>query len=418
MGNAPLGFLEDYLNNEDHWDEILGKYFPSSVVVYKWSTHHRVIRFFDRVAKIQYLGPNTSVPDAHRVTKEFKLLSEAEGAVCWMHPKLRELDDHWVSLEMDYVDGDLLEDRIRSMNLRGLELLKIIWKIVRLSLRGVVHPQLRARHIIVKANGEICFIDFGGGEKTSLLRAFISNLRLSDIRNSPILYLLYGWIAKRGPVPLRSPAAKLQQARFVDAGTNVCASQETSHQVAFAQIEAKLIELVAGKPELIRVVPKIEFGNSILYGSWDWEPVRRAIFKVLDFQSKKVLVVGSGMGFLAIFAKACGAHVIAYEDCPDLREIAGDLSLALGWPVSFDPSPDKFGSALSHFDVVICVDPRNNEERQSALLEELDGARRLIILLTQPEEAVRAKINHEKIAVPLLVEPFNLYLISDISGSA
>ena len=99
------------------------------------------------------------MPIGDSVQNEYLSYQVIRNKLSKYNAKLKKLDKNWIALEVNFFEGEILEKLLEKKKIKIL-LLPIIWKIIKLSLLGIYHKQLRLRHIIV--NEKLHLIDFGG----------------------------------------------------------------------------------------------------------------------------------------------------------------------------------------------------------------------------------------------------------------
>ena len=77
----------------------------------------------------------------------------------------------------------------KQLNLKHL-IFPLIFKLLKLSLLGIYHTQLRSRHILVNHSNEICIIDFGNSLQTNSFNALFKNFGFVKYNKSKFLYVL------------------------------------------------------------------------------------------------------------------------------------------------------------------------------------------------------------------------------------
>jgi len=370
--------LRQYLDVVDAWERILATHYPSAGRHLSISRDHRVFRQGGRVVKIQYVGEGSLVPENQRVDREFELHVRADGAAYGFHPSFREPGPGWISLELDWVDGRSIQDFLRSGLAWRVSVVRLLWKVAALSMRGVVHPQLRPRHILVNDDGDIAFIDFGGGRITSAARAFAANFGFQNgLRKSPLAYFLKTLLMVRlgFPAPEMRHPPKVLSAPIQKAAAKGQISLPAKDLERLLAVEAAVIRVLTEDSSVFPDVPSVAIGPAYLVGSEPWEAIRRVIWREVPFKGRRVLVLGSKLGLAAIFAKAAGAKVVAaYERHPGLRAVANRMADLMGMPeIPFDPLPDGSRHLGKGVDLALCLDRRQDETQQMNDLEALRG---------------------------------------------
>ncbi len=110
-----------------------------------------------------------------RTRSEAKLLEKANVNV----PKILNIDEKEMKIEMEYVEGDLLKDIFEDLKEKErLELCKTLGEEVsKLHSQDMIHGDLTTSNLILK-NNKIYFIDFGLGFFSNKLEDKAVDLRL------------------------------------------------------------------------------------------------------------------------------------------------------------------------------------------------------------------------------------------------
>ncbi|MFH1209213.1 MAG: KEOPS complex kinase/ATPase Bud32 [archaeon] len=96
-----------------------------------------------------------------RTRQEGKLLEKVENG-----PKVFNVDDKNMIIEMEFIDGDLLKNVLDDLKNRDKVCLRIGENVARMHDKDIIHGDLTTSNMILR-NNEVYFIDFGLG--------FISN---------------------------------------------------------------------------------------------------------------------------------------------------------------------------------------------------------------------------------------------------
>jgi len=161
-----------YCARERAWHDVVSEHFPGAELI-KWGTLNRTFRCGDRIAKVQCVSGEGA--GLHSIQHEFHILEALEGFAWTLRPHYRKLPNGWAVLELDWIDGESLEDMARNGNLREVSIRSTLRTVSRMSSRGVIHHQLRARHMFRLGTGEIVCVDFGGSRLVSVIHAFMVN---------------------------------------------------------------------------------------------------------------------------------------------------------------------------------------------------------------------------------------------------
>jgi|TARA_Y100000310_G_scaffold1020_1_gene1427 TP53 regulating kinase-like protein len=110
-----------------------------------------------------------------RTRKEAKLLEKCAGIV----PKLLEVNDKTMTIQMEYLEGDLLKEVVEKMGKKEAEeVLKHLGKhIAIIHEKNIVHGDLTTTNVIVK-KGKPYLIDFGLGFVTNKIEHKAVDLHL------------------------------------------------------------------------------------------------------------------------------------------------------------------------------------------------------------------------------------------------
>jgi hypothetical protein len=284
---------------------------------------------------------------------EFSLLETLEGRALHLNPSYQVIDGKWYVLGMDWVEGEHLDELIREGHVRKVSILELIGRVFRVSLAGVIYKQLRARHTIQRANGELVFIDFGGSSHANPLVAIWRNFApLSSLSGSwqasRLLELLR--VILRGRYSAMRSAPRLQQSRSSASPAALQRWQANSHRdpqsrpaclahkpcdpIAarhFAEMERCLDEAVQIEPRICSDLYRFFFADYFLSGNRDWGIIWDRITRRVDFAGKNIIDLGCGMGTIGAFTRiAGGAHVTSLDSLPPLLDAARHFATAFG----------------------------------------------------------------------------------------
>lgn len=343
MAISPLARF--HCEQEGLWRDFLERNYPGARLL-RWGPQHRVYRCGDRVAKVEW--ETISAKDSTRgIEYEFSLLEALEGRASCLHPTYRVIDGTWCVLEMDWVEGDYLDDLIAAGRAREVSLIRLAAKLFRVSLAGVDYKQLRARHVIRRPDGDLVFIDFGHSTHAGPLVALWRNLAPLTFSGgswhvsrlvSMIRAIMRRRVSSQGqggdasPDPLRRwrindlrrPAARAEHLA-VHPGDPVAARH-------FAAMEQCLSEAVEADPRIGEDLIKFQFADYGMAGSRDWGFIWDYLSRRLDFAGKRIVDLACGMGGVGAYARLDGAaHVAAFDSPPLLLDAARNFSQALGF---------------------------------------------------------------------------------------
>lgn len=171
---------------EQTWNKFLENNFPSHIQLLKSARGHRVYKLKDLIIKIDLIDKEKNLLGSN-LKNEFTILKILDKTNYNLNPKFKKIDN-WELLEIDYIEGDLLE---LSPNKEKISL-KIFWKILLglwvVSLKGIKYKQFRGRHIIKLNNNEIKFIDFGSSEISSPISSLFYNFKLFFFKERKIYF--------------------------------------------------------------------------------------------------------------------------------------------------------------------------------------------------------------------------------------
>ena len=170
--NTEPGFASElYWQEANTWRAICDKHYPGSQLV-KPGHNARTFRIGNTIVKIDI--PKSGTPSM--LEHEYEILFRADRVAGDFSPRLSQLtDNNAVALEMNVVEGTLLNELLLRRDPIQISITVIIWTLFRLSLRGIYYRQLRPRHVLVRDNGRFALIDFGGSELTSPILALLNN---------------------------------------------------------------------------------------------------------------------------------------------------------------------------------------------------------------------------------------------------
>ena len=308
-------FISEYLKLENEWDTILVNAYGNKADVLSWQALQRVVRTNKKIIKLQNNNLNTKVPNGHELSNEYRALSIASKLSFDFQPKLKDLENGWVALELKIFDGFLLSEANIAKSKKIRAIFNLFHLLFKLSARGVLHKQIRPRHIMVNANGDICLIDYGGAQITTPVVAMLANFGLIPYRLPQMLYLLKAFT--RGSLPKPSPSIKFASNEFLNSVKKLSETSDYKEQpgyMSLIQVLDDLRRLSKISSRHVFSVPSFRLGNLEVPGNWDFEPVRRAVQKGIKFGGKKVLLIGSASWLMGVFASTLGAQVLVVEN--------------------------------------------------------------------------------------------------------
>jgi predicted RNA methylase/predicted Ser/Thr protein kinase len=339
-GCSPLA--QRYREQEARWRALRAARYLGARLL-RWGPDHRVFQCGSRVVKIEWAK---AANDDYRRTLayEFSLLEKLEGGASQLNPTYHVLDDAWLVLEMDWVEGRYVEDLIRQGLGREVSIARLLTVLFKASLAGVVYKQFRSRHIIQRPNGDMAFIDFGHSTLAHPLVALWRNFALLRIENG-------GWqwgrlvgvlrelrrrrdgvpnTAKAGSSGLQRWKVNARRPEFARAEHLAVTPGDPVAARHFAAMEHCLGDLIATEPQLCDELIEFHFAGYGIAANHDWGFLWDHIATAVDFAGKRVVDLGCGMGAVGVFARlAGGAGVTAFDSVPLFLEAARHFADAL-----------------------------------------------------------------------------------------
>ena len=404
--------LEQYFNIESTWDNLICSHYPNPDGFYSWFMHHRVLKCDNKIVKLQYLGEGSLIPSSQTVIEEFKILKKAEGAVCRLEPKLVEIEPNWFALELNYFDGVFLSEILYSQGRKLRLFWELLVNVLKLSLKGVMHPQLRARHILIRNDGGMALIDYGGGKITHFHKAFFSNFGFYNWRNSPLLYVLKNLLSPSETTKknlLKKP--KVLQTININAFNRSDIPENTIALKEVLGFEETLIAQLNKDITIYPEVPTLILGPMSIHGNEPWEIIRRSVFTQVDFENKKILIIGSVIGLAAVFAEDAGANIIGvYEKNEALVLIANQLiKLFTDKPIEVTNISNNYPTV----DIVLCLNKSSDSNEQIERLKRFKDVSELVIRSSLTKIDLIKHIDPKKQIDILLKDKFSIYRISN-----
>lgn len=320
--------VQAHLDLEATWQHFLDSHFAAPRKLLRWGPEHRVYRIGDRVAKIEMIEIGER-DQTRSIEYEFGLLRRLEGRACRFNPDYRVIDGRWCILEIDWIEGDYLDDLIAAGRGPEVSTARLLAILLRISMAGVIYRQLRARHVIQRPGGELAVIDFGQSRATNSLRALFTNLAPVSMSGGRIsasraCSLIVEMRRRREPVTSdRAHAIASGQQRWA-ANQHRTAVGRPPHLAKnpgdaraadqFARMEIELEAAVAQNPGLAADVYEFHFAEYGLAGHRDWGFIWDHISSAVDFTDKVVVDFGCGTGTLDVFARLAGARSVLGVD--------------------------------------------------------------------------------------------------------
>jgi hypothetical protein len=413
-----------YLESEKTWQSFLNANFPGSRRLLRWGQGHRVYRVGNRVLKIEFasLGARDHSRSIHF---EFEMLELMEGRACHFNPTYRIIDDFWCVLEIDWIDGEYLDNLIRQGRGRQASITKLLRTLFRISMAGIVYKQLRARHVIRQTDGELAVIDFGISRKTHPLRALWENLvpvtfaggRLTPTRSLSIIV----------EMRRRRPPAKAERSHAVAAGVNRWSVNPTrppegkpphlarnpgdphaAEQLGL--MEDCLRDAVSANPAVAADLNEVHFAEYGLGAPRDWGFIWDYIANRVDFTGKSVVDLGSGMGAVGVFAALGGARsIVGLDDDSNLIQAAEHFSAGLQIETTRHVQVDRLAQTatldkLPAGNILTVLSTRTEDLPRESLLARMADFDEILWQTPAPERAVADLHAHGFEAVDVLVD--------------
>ena len=409
---SPVARLQ--LQLDATWNTFLDTHFPGPRTLLRWGQEHRVYRTGDRVVKIEMAS--LGARDYTRgIGYEFELLEAIEGRGGRFRPSFRIIDDLWCVLEIDWIDGDYLDDLINQGRGRQVSVRRLLTKLFRISMAGVVYKQLRARHVIRRPDGKLAFIDFGHSRKANPLRALWENfapITMAGGRPAPTRLLSIIVEIRR-----RRSAAKAELSHAITAALARWSvnpkrppeskpphlAQNPGDQVAaehLARMEDCLHAAVTIDPKVAADINEVHFAEYGLGAHRDWGFIWDYIAHRVDFVNKTVVDLGSGMGAVGVFACLGGAvSVIGLDDDQNLVDAATHFSAGLQIDVATFRRIDGLTQAatldqLPAGDILSLLSTRTEGLPREALLRRMTDFNEILWQTNAPEQAIADLRSH------------------------
>ena len=321
------------------WQAAISAHWPAAQCLH-WGPWHRVFRFGDRVLKVQHLDHLPSDPRQH-VRNEYELLHRLEGRAWRLHPTYQELDARWSVLAMDWIDGELLsETKGRST---AVPLRQVLLTVLRVSLAGVVHKQLRPRHVMCGKDGRAYLIDFGGSNRTDAPRALVQNFRPfhhanGKWRRSAMISVVRRALRPGAHQPTEEHAAAQAQwqanrqrgavmrpPNLADTPGDPVAAEQ------FANLEQACHAAIVRDPSLALETWRLQWADYVLFGHQNLGLYAQFLAPYVSFANKRVVELAAGLAPISVLALLNGARAAtAIEAEPELVAAGDALARGLG----------------------------------------------------------------------------------------
>ena len=92
--------IDQYFEHEMRWSKIIEFNYNNPSKILKSHKHHRVLKYKNKIIKIQYLGIDSEVPENQTILNEYEIY-KINNKIYDYNAKLKKLDDDWFALEID-----------------------------------------------------------------------------------------------------------------------------------------------------------------------------------------------------------------------------------------------------------------------------------------------------------------------------
>jgi hypothetical protein len=325
---------------ENSWNNFLDSRFLKDIDLLRWGQSHRVYKVGSKVLKIEKINDEKN-PFNLGLKYESEVLNLLKKTSYNLNPKFIRIDNTWDVLELDFIDGKLLEldDNKRNLNLSTF--LNIILGLIILSIKGIKYKQFRGRHILKSKENSIKFIDFGQSEITTSLKAFLYNFKLFGIVNKKIelgklLYIFYFNFFKH-----KKNINILENARdrfLKNKNRLMYATSKSLKKNPGDLVAAKYLELMEFNLEEAVMLDKyayldildIKFDKYGLSGNKNWGFIWHNVSKSTTFKNKVVFEIYCCQAALSSYSILHGAkRGFAFDSNKFLIKASKNLSKAL-----------------------------------------------------------------------------------------
>jgi SAM-dependent methyltransferase/predicted Ser/Thr protein kinase len=386
-GNSLLA--EKYKEQEGRWDSFIEKYYANSEIL-RWGTNHRVYRNNKRAIKVEW-KEGVSADKKLRLEYEYEILKSIEGKASTLNPNYKCIDGDWHVIEMDFLDGESLEDLILQGKASKVSIYTLFKKIFLISCAGVFYKQFRARHIFQSANGDIGFVDFGHSVFTSPLIALYKNISLVSINNWSIKAGRFMSIVIEILRNKKNIAANMEKLRNQKALTSYSRKSlrpksalpeglntNPGDRIAakhISKLEGSLVKAIQENKKAALDTFQYQLCGYGMTGYRDWGCVWDFIRRNIDFSGKRILDLGCGIGAVAAFSRLeRSKNVLSIDNDKHLLSAAKNYSLAFGVSDNtyqyFDWIKENVESELHYeADIVTALSFRLEEIQEDNLIE-------------------------------------------------
>ena len=161
----------------------------------------------------------------------------------------------------------------------------------------------------------------------------------------------------------------------------------------FTAMEEKMFEAIKKNPMVAFDAIQFNFSGYGVIAKRDWGFIWDTIRQKINFNDKKVIDLGSGMGGIGAFARMEGASlVISYENTQTLLDASKFCSQALGYfdnvyhLISFN-SFLKGDFKIDDGDIIFALSKRLEGYDQNTLIKSISRYSKILFLTTNPKYA-------------------------------
>ena len=401
--------LNDYFQNEEEWSKIIKKYYVKPGRFFKSHKYHRVFKFKNKIVKIQFKSKKNKIPYEETVQNEYLSYQAMRNRLGFYNAKLKNLNKNWTALEVNFFEGEILEDLLEKKSKLIILWFHIIFKLIYLSLLGIYHKQLRLRHFIVNKKKKLHLIDFGGSQRVNVITAFIKNFGILNLKTSKAFYMLKQvlFYKSKGKINNNNFNSKNIKLYKLSKSENLTVDfNKMNEDQVCIYIGKLLIDNAGTDSTLFRELPSFYLGNFAYLGNWLWEPVRRCIFNSIQLNSSKIMILGSGIGLLPMFLNRFNNKLVAYEKNYTLRKIANSIYKNFNVKQRIKNQPNNIVKLMSNFEYIICFDLSNKIKLNKILPKHKNFLKFIYITKLSQYELDTKYSNYYK---------FNLIIVSDVN---